>query len=745
MPSNDPEAPHVENANGPKPPTGVPAAPAPTGAPAAPVPAAPAPPAAPRPDANGGGGQADAATPYLPPATQPIRAVVWVIHLVAPLLGLWLLLANPSINVEWHHNPSHFYLIVGVAAVNFALGALISEASARRRDARLLLVSLVFISSAGFFLMHGLTTPTYLLPVRTVGFDLAQPIGLTVAAVFAFVSALPISDRTAELVLRNQRWLRGGLLVLLTIWGVASLVPGLTRLSEQAPAGGAHLGWWSLIGLVLYVGAAALLFRLHRRRPSPMLISLITAYALLAEAMYAGVEQVAWLLSWWEWHLLLTLAFLFVAYSAYIQFRREGSTAGLFDSIALSATVQRLQAQYEQALEEVVGHLRRGTRSQVPIATRLAGKFRLTEGQAEVLDRAAAALADEREVRERLAALVDIGARARVGLPEEELLGDALERVRQAYGDVRVGVVHDGLLQSGRPTLRRPYELDSLKLGEPLREDGMVVHPLTVKGNLAGVIEVPLGATRQDEALAATLASQLSIALENARLYGELEKLFRQYMSPDVAQSLLADPDQAALGGSLIRLTALFADLQGFTTFSERVTPGEIVEMLNRYHTAAVPCILRNGGTIVQFVGDALLALFNAPARQADHERAAARAALEMQRAAALVSEQVEREQAEGRLKGVEWPRFRVGINTGLALVGNIGSPELRGFNAMGDAVNVAARLESIAEPGTVVIGASTYEALNGAEVTSLGDLSLKGKEQPVRAYVLHRLSDEDA
>jgi Adenylate cyclase, family 3 (some proteins contain HAMP domain) len=696
-------------------------------------------------DVPADGPEAGRAAPYLPPATHPIRAVVWLIHLAVPLLGLWLLLANPHLNIEWHHNPSHFYLIVGVAAVNLVLGALIGGASARRADARLLLVSLVFLSSAGFFLLHGLSTPTFFLQVRSVGFDLAQPIGLTVAACFAFVSALPLPERAARAVLRLRPWLVGGLYTLLVAWGIASLVPGLTPLSDPVPPGGANLGWWSLIGLVLYLGAAALLYRLHRRRPSPMLISLITAYALLAEAMYAGVDQTAWLLSWWEWHLLLTLAFLFVAYSAYIQFRREGSTAGVFDSIALAATIRRLRAEYEQALEEVVAHLRRGTRSKVPIARRLAGKFRLSEGQAEVLDRAANALATEREVSERLAALAEIGARARVGLPEEELLGDALARVRQAYGDVRVGIMHDGLLRSGWPRLRRPYEPEELKRGVPLREDGLIVHPLTVKGNLAGVLEVPVGATGQDEALAATLASQLSITLENARLYRELETLFRQYMSPDVAASLLADPGQAALGGSLVRLTALFADLQGFTTFSEQVAPGEIVAMLNRYHTAAVPCVLRNGGTIVQFVGDALLALFNAPARQPDHELAAARAALEMQRAAALVSAEVEREQAEGRLPDVRWPRFRVGINTGLALVGNIGSPELRGFNAMGDAVNVAARLQSLAEPGTVVIGEATYEALPGARVTPLGELSLKGKQRPVRAYVLNGLAAPDA
>ncbi|MFG1697997.1 adenylate/guanylate cyclase domain-containing protein [Nonomuraea sp. NPDC049309] len=662
---------------------------------------------------------------YLPPATQPVRGVVWGVHLALPMLGLWLLLANDHLNIPWQHNPSHFWLILLVAGVNLVLGVLISEASRRRGDARLFLVSMVFITNAGFFFLHGLATPKVILPAGSVGFDAGQQLGLSIAAVFAFVSALPLGERVATAVLSWQHFVRGALLGVMALWGVVSLVPGLTAVSEPpevSPIG--WLMWGSVPGLLLYSAAAVMMFLLHRRRPSAMLISLITAYALLAESMVAGMSQLNWHLSWWEWHLLLTLAFGFVAYSAYLQFRREGSSAGLFDSVALSETVARIRRDYDQALEELVEHVRKGE----PLAAaRLSGKFRLNEGQVAVLDRAGRALAEEREVSQRLSALVDVSVKTRVGLPEDELLTASLERVRQAYGDVKIALVADGKTQIGS----RAYAFVG---DDPIRRDGLLAFPLTVKGHLAGVLEVPTGRTSQDEALAATLAGQLSIALENARLYRELHTLFHQYMSPDVAHALLADPAQAELGGEVRELTALFADLKGFTTFSEKVTPGEIVDMLNRYHTAAVPCILRNGGTIVQFVGDALLALFNAPATQPGHARAACKAALEMQRAAAEVAE----EMAGQRSDGVEWPTFRVGVNTGPALVGNIGSPELRGFNAMGDCVNVAARLQAIAEPGTVVIGEATYLRLgDDASVSSLGALSLKGKEEPVSAYVL--------
>jgi class 3 adenylate cyclase len=144
----------------------------------------------------------------------------------------------------------------------------------------------------------------------------------------------------------------------------------------------------------------------------------------------------------------------------------------------------------------------------------------------------------------------------------------------------------------------------------------------------------------------------------------------------------------------------------------------------------ATACVLGHGGTVVQFVGDALMALFNAPSRQPDHAYRAAAAALGMQ--AAIEPIVAERP---------DWPRFRVGVNTGPALVGNIGSEALRNFNAMGDAVNVAARLESAAEPGSVVIGGLTRAALGDrADVTALGELTVKGRHQPVPAFVLRRI-----
>jgi adenylate cyclase len=661
----------------------------------------------------------------------PVRALVWLFHLALPLAGLWLLLARPSTDLLWHDAPSHFWLVTAVAMVNVVVGARMSGAARRHGDARLFLVSLAFLSSAGFLLLHGLATPPVLVHHANAGFDLAQPVGLALAAVFAFASSLPLEGAAAAVLLRGQVALRVALAVVLLAWAADSLLdaPPLNAPPQPRDVVG-PLVPVAVAAVALYVVAAVRYYSLHRRRPAAMLISIVTAFALLAEAMIAVTLADKWHLSWWEWHALLTLAFGFVAYSAYVQYAREGSSAGLFDAITLAETTRRIRLEYEAALEELVAALRErertGSTRTGSLAALVADRFGLTEGQAAVLDRAGTALADEREVSRRLAALVSVGERSGVRVDEDELLREVLDRVRPAYGDVRVGLVSDGVLRVDG----HRYDPATLTATRPHERDGRLVYPLTVQGRVAGALSVPTpapGAARRDAALLATLANQLSISLENARLYRELETLFRQYLSPDVAAALLADPDQAALGGSVVEVTALFADLRGFTTFSEAVEPAEIVTMLNRYHGVAVPCILDNGGTIVQFVGDALLALFNAPARQSDHALRAVRAALAMQRAVAGIAD-----------RRPDWPRFRVGANTGPALVGNIGSQTLRGFNAMGDAVNVAARLQGLAEPGQVVIGEATLRAVGVAvEVEPLGDLTVKGRKGTVRAYAV--------
>jgi class 3 adenylate cyclase len=211
-----------------------------------------------------------------------------------------------------------------------------------------------------------------------------------------------------------------------------------------------------------------------------------------------------------------------------------------------------------------------------------------------------------------------------------------------------------------------------------------------------------------------------------ADLHRRIDHLFRQYLSPDVAQALVDDPHRADLGGEVVEVSVLFADLSGYTPFSERTPPADVVATLNESFGRAVPAVFDEGGTIVQFVGDALMAIFNAPLRQPDHAVRACRAALALQRATATVA------------ANARHPSFRVAVNTGPALVGNIGSPELRNFSALGDTTNVAARLQTYAAEGTVVIGQRTYELIRDvAEVRPLGAAELKGKSLPVPVFQL--------
>jgi class 3 adenylate cyclase len=215
-------------------------------------------------------------------------------------------------------------------------------------------------------------------------------------------------------------------------------------------------------------------------------------------------------------------------------------------------------------------------------------------------------------------------------------------------------------------------------------------------------------------------------------LHERVDQLLHQYLSPDVASALIEDPARAALGGQEVEVTVLFADLRGYTTYAERRAPAEVVAMLNLAFGVAVPIVLAEGGAVVQFMGDAMMAIFNAPNPQPDHALRAARAALAMQRAV-------------GELPGATTrPHFRIGLNTGLALVGNIGAAQIRNFSALGDTTNLAARLQTYAAEGSVVIGAGTYDLIREqAIVRSLGAPQLKGKSMPVEVYELLGLRNE--
>jgi class 3 adenylate cyclase len=232
-----------------------------------------------------------------------------------------------------------------------------------------------------------------------------------------------------------------------------------------------------------------------------------------------------------------------------------------------------------------------------------------------------------------------------------------------------------------------------------------------------------------------TLERSQRVAFAQGRLIGALrervDQLLHQYLSPDVASALIEDPARAALGGEEIEVTVLFADLRGYTAYAEGRAPAQVVAMLNAAFGVVVPIVFAQGGTVVQFMGDAIMAIFNAPHPQPDHALRAARAALEMQRAVTALP------------TSSTHPQFRVGLNSGPALVGNIGGADMRNFSAIGDTTNLAARLQTYAPEGSVVMGVGTYDLIREhAVVRPLGAPDLKGKSRPIEVYELLSLRD---
>ena len=431
------------------------------------------------------------------------------------LLGL--LLIHPGFDEAWENHPAHFWLVVSAAAVSVGLGYAVGVAARRRRDARLFLVSLAFISAAGFLGLHALATPGVLLG-KNGGFELATPFGLAVAGLFAAASGLPLRPRAAEWVLRTARIWIGALAALLAAWAAVSLseVPPLA-----GELGAEELNGWqitlALLGIVFYAVASFGYFRLYRMRRAQFLLGVALAFALLAEAMLVIAWARNWRASWWEWHVLMLIAFTAIAVSARGEWHEER-----FSPLYLDET-----------------------------------------------------LADTREA------------------------------------------------------------------------------------------------------------------------------------------------------------TILFADLQGFTSFSERTAPARVATMLNGYFGKLVPLLERDGGVVHQIIGDAVMVIFNQHGDQPDHAVRAVRTALAFQAGAAEI--------AAGH---PDWPRFRAGVNSGEVLAGLVGSASgHRKHGVVGDTVNLAARLESVAPVGQVVVGAETAAALPpGAVLERLPPLELKGKGEPVEAFVVHAL-----
>jgi adenylate cyclase len=217
----------------------------------------------------------------------------------------------------------------------------------------------------------------------------------------------------------------------------------------------------------------------------------------------------------------------------------------------------------------------------------------------------------------------------------------------------------------------------------------------------------------------------------------KMRRLFGQYVSKDVCDQLVENPSLARLGGQRREMTVLFSDIRGFTTVTEQGRAEDVVGMLNEYFTRMVEIVFRHQGTLDKFVGDMVMALFNAPLDDPAHADHAVEAALDMTEEL----EALNRKWAgEGRFAGLD---IGIGINTGPMIAGNIGSEAIMSYTVIGDAVNLGARLESLNKQyGTrIIISDATRQRLTGRYlVKALGDVVVKGKTESVAIFEVSRM-----
>ena len=214
----------------------------------------------------------------------------------------------------------------------------------------------------------------------------------------------------------------------------------------------------------------------------------------------------------------------------------------------------------------------------------------------------------------------------------------------------------------------------------------------------------------------------------------QIKKQFGTYVSPDLVKKLQKDPSLLRLGGETKRLTFLFSDIRGFTPISEKYqsNPQGLTHLINRFLDNQTKIILKHGGTIDKYMGDCIMAFWNAPLDVEDQERKATECVLEMREALGELNDRL-------REEGLEQINTGAGINTGPCVVGNFGSSSRFDYSVLGDAVNLAARLESSCKTYDTDLIISEYSLVDGFEYEFLDEVTVKGKSEPVKIYTIQK------
>lgn len=269
--------------------------------------------------------------------------------------------------------------------------------------------------------------------------------------------------------------------------------------------------------------------------------------------------------------------------------------------------------------------------------------------------------------------------------------------------------------------------------------------PLLVGDEVLGLVQIDTpdskrAFTRDDLELAVAVAQQAAIALHNVQLLRNVEHETRQrdnlirYLPGALADQVKTGNVAMMMGGSNYRATILFSDVIGFTRMSEKLSPEQVVALMNAYFNRMVPCIQNHAGSVDKFMGDAIMAVWGVPIDKGDAATNAATAALAMQNALVGFNSLQARD-------GQPVLNMGIGLNSGAVVAGNIGTEERKEYTVLGDTVNAAQRLEATAGRGHVLISLATWQALGGAgHGVAMPPLRVKNKSEPLTVFSLRGL-----
>ena len=292
------------------------------------------------------------------------------------------------------------------------------------------------------------------------------------------------------------------------------------------------------------------------------------------------------------------------------------------------------------------------------------------------------------------------------------------------------------ILQTGIAEIVNDVESDPRFVSGYKKVKSLICAPLKTKNAVIGVLNIsseePVNYTAQDLKLFTAVASQAASAIENALLHenklreARIKSNLERYVPAQVVEALLDTRGDVSLVTAKKNISILFSDIRNFTTKCEELAPEAIVEYLNEYFTHMVDVIFTHGGTVNKFVGDMIVAMFGAPSTLIDSEKRAIETAIEMQKRIKTIP--------------VAWIRNNfitgIGISSGEVVVGNVGSPQHMDYTAIGDKVNTASRLQSIAKGEQILVSESIYEATKDTfEFKEVGIVRLKGKKEAVKVF----------